>query len=269
MIFNQKRPFPRHRALALSMAASLVATIGARPFTLGMSYHISVVTSMPAMPGMNPSDMVITGHGVSVGSRSRVDIDTVRSGSLPLSSGDYILMLDSGRVVAVSPLSKTYLDGFSLAAGSMPPDIMAQASVSNVSVHVEKLGAGDQVEGRSTDRYRVTAQYTMSIMGQSMTIANESDILSVTLPTAVSTPFSGGLPKSMATGPFAELYAQMIEAHKQIAGTGVKVTTTTSISGPMTMSLSQSMQITDIKPVEVDDKLFQIPDGYTARPPTS
>jgi hypothetical protein len=270
MHFEHRRPRRfRRRALTVAMFVATAGAIGAKPFTPGMSYRISLVTSMPSMPGMNAGDMVITGRGISVGSRSRVDMDTVRSGQpLPLSPGDYILMLDSGRVVAVNPLAKTYIDGFSLAVGSLPPEVMAQASLSNVSVTVEKLGAGDQIEGRPTDRYRMTAQYTLSIMGQTMTMANESQISAAQLAAPVTTPFSGGLPKSMASGSFAELYTKMIEAQKQVGGTPVKVTTTTSISGPMTMSLSQTMQITDIKPTDVDEKLFQIPDGYTPRPPT-
>jgi hypothetical protein len=73
----------------------------------------------------------------------------------------------------------------------------------------------------------------------------------------------------MATGPFAELYSKMVDAQQQVGGTPVKVTTTTSVSGPMTMSVSQTMQITDIKPTDVDEELLQIPSGYTARPPAS
>lgn len=270
MRIDQRRTrLSRRRGLALAMFAATVGTIGAKPFAPGMSYRISVTTSMPAMQGMNPGDMVITGHGVSLGSRSRVDLDTVRSAQpLPIGPGDYILMLDSGRVVAVTPMTKTYLDNFSMAMGSMPPEVMAQASLSNVSVTVEKLGAGDTIEGRPTDRYRMAAQYTLAIMGQSMTIANESEISAAQLAATVNTPFSGSLPKSMSTGPFAELYTKVIEAQKQVGGTPVKVTMTTSISGPMTMSLTQTMQITDIKPTDVDEKLFQIPDGYTPRPPT-
>ena len=268
MNLEQRRPRLLRGALILAMVVA--GTIGARRFTPGMSYRVSVVTSMPSMPGMNPGDMVIAGRGVSIASHSRLDLDTVRSGQpLPLGPGDYILMLDSGRVVAVNPLTKTYIDGFSMAVGSMPPELMAQASLSNVSVTVEKLGAGDPIESRPIDRYRMAAQYTLSIMGQTMTIANESQISTAQLAAAVNTPFSGSIPKSMAVGPFAELYAKLMEAQKQVMGTPVKVITTTSISGPMTMSLTQSMQITDIKPADVDEKLFQIPDGYTAKPPTS
>ena len=61
------------------MFVAVVGTIGARPLTPGMSYRISLVTSMPSMPGMNAGDMVMTGHGISVGTRGRVDMDTVRS----------------------------------------------------------------------------------------------------------------------------------------------------------------------------------------------
>ena len=102
-----------------------------------------------------------------------------------------------------------------------------------------------------------------------MSIANESEISTAQLPAPVTTPFSGALPKSMSTGAFAELYTKMSEAQKQVGGTPIKVTTTTSIAGPMTMTVTQLMQISDIKPTDVDEKLLQIPEGFTAKPPTS
>ncbi len=73
----------------------------------------------------------------------------------------------------------------------------------------------------------------------------------------------------MSTGAFAELYTKMSEAQKQVGGTPIKVTTATSIAGPMTMTVTQLMQISDIKPTDVDEKLLQIPEGFTAKPPTS
>jgi hypothetical protein len=245
--------------------------IGATPFTPGITFKMRMTMGMPAMPGMNSQgDMVIVGHGAAVGSRSRLDIDTATAGPMAGSfgPGDYFLSLDSGRVVAVNPASRTYIDGFSMAMGSMPPDIMASASISNVTVNAEKLGAGDTVDGRATDKYRLSVQYSMQIMGQSMNIANESEISTAQLPASISTPFSGALPKTMATGPFSELYAKVADAQKKISGTAVRVTTSTSINGPMTMTLNQTMQLTDVKAGDVDEKLFQIPDGFTPKPPS-
>lgn len=262
--------FMAGRGLAIAAVVASVGILGAKPFTPGMTYRIRLNTSMPDMPGMpGGGNMVIVGHGIAVGSSSRVDIDTVPAmAQSGFSAGDYLLILDSSRVVAVSPSSKTYVDGFSMAMESMPPDMMAMAAVSNVSVNVEKLGAGDVVEGRPTEKYRTTAQYTLQIMGQAMNMAIESEILTAQLPAAVRSPFAGSMPKSFATGPFAELYAKMNEAQKQLSGTALKVVSTTSVSGPMSMTVSQTVEISDVKAVDVDEKLLQIPAGFTARPPT-
>lgn len=46
----------------------------------------------------------------------------------------------------------------------------------------------------------------------------------------------------MSTGAFAELYTKMSEAQKQVGGTPIKVTTATSVAGPMTMTVTQLMQ---------------------------
>jgi hypothetical protein len=259
------------RLFAAALLVSAVAMIGARPFAPGVSFKMRMTLGMPSMPGMNGGDVVIVGHGVAAGGRSRLDIDSApASGPAagPFGPGDYFLSLDSGRVVAVSPASKTYIDGFSMAMGSMPAEMMAQAQVSNVVVNAEKMGAGETIEGIATDKYKLSVQYTMQIMGQSINISNESQLSTAQLPSTISTPFTGALPKTMATGPFAELYSKMADAQKKIGGTALRVSTTTSINGPMSMNMSQTMQMTDVKPVDVDEKVFSIPDGFTPKPPS-
>jgi hypothetical protein len=156
-----------------------------------------------------------------------------------------------------------------LSTNSLPPEIMASATVTNVAVNVEKLGAGEPIEGRPTEKTRVTSQYTLTVMGQSITFANEAELSTAQLPATISTPFSGDLPKTMATGPFAELYAKATAAMKQIPGTALKVAASSAITGPMTVTVTQSMAVTDVKVVDVDDKRFEIPAGFVAKPPGS
>ena len=85
----------------------------------------------------------------------------------PFGPGDYLLSLDSGRIIAVNPGTKAYVDGFSMIANAMPQELMSQAAITNVSVTVERLGASDVIEGRPTERYGMVAQYTLRLMGQS------------------------------------------------------------------------------------------------------
>ena len=255
------------RALTVAAFATAVSLLGATPFTPGVSYKVRMVMQMPPMPGMSGGDMVIVGHGLSANGKSRLDIDSAPVGPMtPFGAGDYILSLDSSRTVVVTPASKSYIDNFML-GGGMPPELMSQASITGITVNVEKLGAGDAIEGRPTQKYKLTAQYTMGIMGQSISMGQESEILTADLPAKITTGLGGSMPKSMSSGPFAELYTKMMDAQKQITGTAVKVTNVTSINGPMQMNLTQTMTVSDVKATDVDDKSFAIPDGFTARPP--
>jgi hypothetical protein len=250
----------------------VVCSVGARPFASGISYKVRFTTAMPSVPGMPPmGDIVLIGHGIAIGSRSRLDIDSMQGGlqqQSPFGPGDYVLALDSGRVLAVSPATKTYVDDFSISGGALPPNVLAMASISDVAVNIQSLGAGDTTEGRPTARYKLTAQYVMQIMGTAVNMSNESDILTAQLPSTLNMPLSGSLPRSMATGPFAELFTKMSDAQKQISGTPIRMNTVINIAGPMTMSMNQSMQITEVKAVDVDEKALQIPEGYTAKPPS-
>src|SRR4051812_14728617 len=111
------RRLVRRRLLALSLFAASVGSLGATPFTPGITYKMRLVIGTPAMPGMNGGDMVVVGHGTSVGNRTRLDIDSADANPMmgAFGPGDYFLSLDSGRMVAVYPATKTYFDGFNLA----------------------------------------------------------------------------------------------------------------------------------------------------------
>jgi len=247
---------------ALSFALCLV---GARPFAPGVSYRMRMVMTMPPMPGMNAGDLVIVGHGVAANGRSRLDIDSGGGGPMaPFGPGDYVLVLDSGRVVVVTPATKSYIDNFSMGA-TIPPEMLSQASVSGVTVNLEKLGAGETIDGRATQKYRLTSQYTLSIMGTTVGFGSEGEILTADLPTKIDNALGGGMPKSMSTGPFTELYTKLMDAQKQMTGTAIRSNTVMSINGPMSMNMTQTSQLLDVKNVDVDEKQFQIPDGFTAR----
>jgi hypothetical protein len=82
----------------------------------------------------------------------------------------------------------------------------------------------------------------------------------------IRNPFSGDLPKAMATGPFAELYAKATGAVKELTGTPLKISASTAISGATNVTLTQTMAVTDVKPADVDAKLLEIPAGFVAKP---
>jgi hypothetical protein len=145
---------------------------------------------------------------------------------------------------------------------------IAKMDVSNVAVHVDDLGAGEAIEGYSTLKYRITESYTMnmSVMGRTTTTAQTSttdlwvapQLDDVMNPTA--RPASGA-----ATGPMAELTAQVTAAYTKVRkGVMLKrITTSESNSNGKTRSTTLTMTISNVKRGAISASAFQVPSGYT------
>lgn len=254
--------------LIFSLFAAAALSVAARPAAPGLTYRVRMIITPPEIPGMPPqSPVTIIGRGASIGTQSRLDIDSV-TGQMPMAIGDYMLMLDSGRVVVVSPSMKSYTEGIP-GMTALPPELLAQASITNVNVTTEKLGAGESMQGFATEKVRMTVTYSLAIMGQAMNTMSTIEMWMAQLPAAVSTPFDGAIPKSMAEGPMKEL-AEKTNAARQALGTGtpLKTITTSSISGPMPTPLTTttSLELVDLKPGEVDPAVLKVPEGFTKKP---
>jgi hypothetical protein len=255
----------RARGGAILFAVAFAgATIAARPPAPGMTYRVRMVVTPPDIPGMPPqSATIIVGHGASIGSQSRLDIDSVQ-GQMPIAVGDYMLTLDSGRMVMVNPSSKSYSEG--MPGLAMSADMLAQASLTNVSVVTEKLGAGETVQGFPTEKVRLTATYILGIAGMSMNTMTTSDMWVAQLPASVTTPFDGAMPKEMSEGPMKELAEKSMAARKSIKGTPLKTVTTSSITGPMSVTTVTTVELLDVKTGDVDPALLKVPEGFAKKP---
>lgn len=251
--------------LAVALCFTSAATIAARPIAPGVTYRMRIVSTPPDMPGMPMSPSVIVGHGSTMGSLSRFDIDSVSGQMIPMTVGDYMLMLDSGRMVSITPSSKTYTEGNPV-MNALPPEIMAQAQFSNVNVTTEKLGAGEVMQGFPTEKFRVTTTYVLSIMGQSLNTMTTSEMWVAQLPGTVTTAFDGTLPKSMSDGAWKELYDKTNASRKALGtGTSLKTVTTSQITGPMSVTTTNTVEMLDVKTGDIDPALFRIPEGFTKK----
>jgi hypothetical protein len=258
----------RRGAVLFTVALASAAAIAARPASPGMTYRVRIVMTPPDMPGMQMSPMSIVGHGMAIGALTRVDIDSV-TGQMPITVGDYMLTLDSGRMVTVSPSAKSYSDGMS-SMMAIPSEVLAQASITNVNVTTEKLGAGEPMQGYPTEKVRMTTTYVLNIMGQSMNAMNVSEMSTAQLPASVTTPFDGGVPKELMTGPMKELGDKMIAARKAL-GTAtalktVNTSTMTSAMLPQPITTVMSIELLDLKAADVDPAALKIPEGFTKKP---
>jgi hypothetical protein len=255
------------RGIALfSFALAGAAVIAARPAAPGVTYRLRMTVTPPEIPGMPAMGAtVVVGHGATIGAQNRLDIDTV-SGQVPLNVGDYVLTLDSGRVVTVSPASKSYSDGMA-GMSAIPPEVLAQASVTNVNVTTEKLGAGEPIQGYATEKVRMTVTYTLGIMGQVMNTMSTSDMWVAKLPTDVATPFDSSIPKEMSQGPMKELADKMLAARKALSGTPLKSVTANTLTGtPMgNLTTNITFELLDVKAGDVDPAMLKVPEGFTKK----
>lgn len=253
--------------VTFALAVAGVASIAARPAAPGVTYRMRLVMTPPDIPGMPPQPQtVIVGHGAALGSQSRLDIDTVSGTNMPLTVGDYMLSLDSGRMVMVSPTTKTWSDG-PPGMGALPPDMLAAAQLTSVNVTTEKLGAGEVMQGFVTEKYRITTTYILTLMGTSLNTMTTSELWVAQLPGMVTTPFDGTVPKSMSEGPMKELAEKMGAARKALGtGTSLKTITTASITGPMNITTVNTVELLDVKATDVDPGMLKVPEGFTKRP---
>jgi len=188
---------------------------------------------------------------------------------MPVNVGDYMLTLDSGRMYTVSPTTQSYSDG-TASMMAVSPQMLAQASVTNVNVTTEKLGAGEPIQGYATEKVRMTTTYVLNVMGQSMSSMNVSEMSMAKLPASVSTPFDGNMPKELLEGPMKELGEKMIAARRALGtATALKTVNTVTMTTPMLpqpLTTVMTIELLDVKPADVDPAILKIPEGFTKKP---
>ncbi|HET9424793.1 MAG TPA: hypothetical protein VFO55_05430 [Gemmatimonadaceae bacterium] len=266
-----------------------VAFAGSRPPAKGVTYSLRMTTRLPAMmqqmAGPDAAGPVILARVKSVGKRARFDFQAVPQG---MEVDGYALMLDSGRVVLVNPAEKMYSEApaafgnggggglgmLSAIAGSGRRRAAAegrnvpQIEITGIVTDLQQLD-GDTLQGRQVRHYQMVAEMNIGVMGQMTPVRVEMEMWTADLPFAIVNPFDLGGTVS-PDDPAAKFTAKLIEMRKKIQGTPIKTIMTTTVSGLGNGALpplefSQTTQITDIRPMEVDLKDLEIPAGFTRR----
>jgi hypothetical protein len=287
----------RRSILTVGMGAVIVAAnTGARPFTKGVTYRVRVQTRLPAMmagPNADAGSMILA-KATALGNRARFDLQVFQPMPPTASLDDYILALDSGRVVFVSVGEKNYSDATGLLGGGGLGMLgamaggrggrggrgggggggggagagMPQMDMSGLVTDFEDVGP-DTADGRQAHHYRVVAELTVSAMGRQVPLRLVVDTWAATLPYHIVNPFSV-MAATSTDDPAAKLTAKFAEYQKKIDGTPIKTLVTTTITfdaggGPMTLDFTQTTTITDIKEVDVDPTTLDLPAGFVKK----
>jgi hypothetical protein len=200
-----------------------------------------------------------------------------------MAAGTYILLdAESRRMTMVSPKEKTAtvlpLGGLMSMMGGMDEAGLLKMDVTDISVSVDELGAGESILGHSTMRYRTRHSFSMSVavMGfrRSSKEVTETDVwmasdLSVAEGKALDE-FARNFSQSFsASGIGGEGMRKLTEElqRKMPKGFPLKqVAKRTSVDqGGKETSSTTTTEVTEYKRVTLDAKLFEVPAGYTLR----
>ena len=225
-----------------------------------------------------PEAGVLTGHIVGSGSKVRIDMSTVGGRSpTPLQTEGPVSMIvsDSGRTI-------TYLDSKNNQYMSLRPgDMLAEAretgmvkmEFSDTDAKVDNLGAGPKILGHPTAHYRVGTRLTMRISGmgqeQSVKIASTTEYYVPTDIKSAMNPFASITGTDMI-GMFGatnkEFADKMKAAEKKLPKSPPLRTSTTATitTGGTTRVTKSNTEVTSVRWVNADPKVFEIPAGYTA-----
>jgi hypothetical protein len=159
--------------------------------------------------------------------------------------------------------------------GGLGQGFLNQLQLLNVDFKLEKLGAGEAMDGRPTQHYRVTTDYRIVWGDQVIPAHAVTELWTAQLPVIVPNPFEPFVvAEQSADGPLIEYALKLRAVRAQIEGTPLKVVTTTTLSGVQgivgfqgfvgndptvdKLTVVQQTQITNVQPTDVDPKLLEV-----------
>lgn len=226
-----------------------------------------------------PDTGVITGHAVGTADKMRLDVTMKGPGAqvspLAADTSVSILVTDSGKTI-------TYIDSKkNQFLRVRPAEMIAQAQqngamkmdFSGTEAKVDSLGAGPTILGHPTSHYRVATGMTMTIsaMGQQQTvkIASTTDTYYATDIKSDLNPFatiSGGDMANMFGTTNKEFAIKMKAVQQKLPkGTPLRaLNSATMVAQGLTRVTNNAAEVTGLRWVDTDPKLFEVPATYTA-----
>lgn len=262
--------FDRHARLGAVALVSLVAVAAVRS---------------PAAPGWTFT-WKVTGDGAGQNMTAQIRVLEQRlrmdfeEGRMPgLSAGGYMLLdATKGQMIMVSPREKSAMimsgEGIASAMDAMGGAGM-KMDVTNASTTVEPLGAGGEILGYPTQRYRVRQSFTITVsaMGQSHSSTTENDMetwMTTALPAEQQQAFEAFERNFMQST--SNMVAMGGDAFKKLAdelqakrpkGFALKqVQTTRTTASGQTSTSRATMEVTSMASADLEPSLFDVPGDY-------
>lgn len=286
-------------ALALAMTAVFATPARALQTVPGTTYTIHSVTTAtgdgPMAAAMSVQNSEWTGVVVWAAGRGRMDITGKGVGGM-FATGDYLLF-DSTDFIVVHPAAKTFSPmprNMGATTTNMMQSVGQNMTIKDVHVLLDTLPAGEMVAGLSTQHFRIGTSYSLALDLSSLG-ADAADLALPTMDMQATTEYWLAAVPSLPPNPFNPLGSEgaqsksppgdmvMSGAMKEIADkssaavaalprnmVAIKTVRSSHISGGPMMSGGSdgTMEVSDIKPADVDLAQLVLPDAYvqTAMP---
>lgn len=160
--------------------------------------------------------------------------------------------------------------------GALGAGFLSQVSLLDVHFTFEQLGDGGAMDGRPTKHARITSTYRVLWGDQNVPATAVTDIWTADLPTPIPNPFEPLIVSPQSTdGPLIEYALKLRAIRAQLAGTPIKVVTTTTLTGVAdvpafqsivgtdpasdTLTVIQQTEIRSVQPADVDPKTVTPP----------
>jgi hypothetical protein len=237
-----------------------------------MSFNLRVVLRQTPSSGRAPRAVTLMGHGVFARGMGRVTIDTVDVPS-PIRKGDFFIIRDSTNTFWARPSTMTVrrmnaplvnpLEGISerLTSGMGTPR--------SLKVEFDTVSLDEMVNGFHTRHFRITADVVYPVGDRHVTQKVVIEQWLTELPVHVMNPFSSrvrGLPEVPMVNAAYREFIRTLAAANRVYGDAVTVRTVTSTSyiyGPgLGEDYVQTVDLTDVKQAEVDERDFQLTAEY-------
>ena len=250
----------------------------------GVSYTLRMRTRLPQiMEQMQNGGIPAPSFLVKVkayGKNARFEFDSVPQGT-PIPSGDYMLFLESGRAIRVSPKEKLYDEapnGFGAAGGgiSLLNSVGGRggrgADITGIDMDVQQLD-DETIQGRQVRHYQLVTEFTLEVMNQTTPVRIEMETWTADLAPnqTIINPFD--LAGSISpTDPTSKLTTRLMAERKKMQGTPIKTSTNFILSGLANgaipaLDFGQTIEVLDIKSIDIDPKELDVPAGFTKREP--
>jgi hypothetical protein len=268
------------RIVAISACLTMVgATTASSPppaATLGMSFAIRITFRHQPPSGRQQRAGTLLGHGIVAGGRGRVDIDSTGPG--PLRKGDFIIMQDSVNSLWVRPSDTTVRkrnSPFQNPLEGITEKLLDPAnSATALKVDFDTVSMNEPVNGYPTRHYRIQAEG--SFLAGTRQVRQEVTVEQwvAKVPMRIMNPFGArihGLPEVMLTKSDYREFINTLAMANRVFGDAValKTVTTTSFTyGPgLGEDFYATVDVTDLKPVDVDERQFMLPMEYMRKKP--